>query len=227
MGQYRRLVSTMMVCLLLLPYLAISAMAASEYSGTLSIREGDDHYWKVEGSGKLEFRVEVLSGGAVDVLVTDGPPSFMTLYYEGYKFTNEMVVEEKFTMQGEPAYLVVDNSDSVGVSPQGDVTVKVKWELTGQAWSLLIGILIPIIFVVLIVMRFALRYASRKSRTTNVDYQVENVYVDQQGRQIGSSMAMPAAAASAPTEPQWCPGCGAEMRWDPSQGRSICPYCRT
>jgi len=180
----------------------------------------------VDGDGTLKFKVRVVSGGNVDVLIADGPPSGFSFYYEGYLFTNEGSLEEEFPMQDETAYLVVDNSNDIGVHTVGDVSVKVEYELTGQGWALLLGLLIPIIFIVLIILRVALRFAAGRTRTTTVDYEVENIYVDHQGRQVGSSMAMPAAAATAPTESQWCPGCGAEMRWDPSQGRSICPYCR-
>ncbi len=216
----------MVLALLLLPYMAFAAMAVESYDNTLMIREGDNHYWEVEGSGTLEFRVEVITGGAVDVLITDDAPFGMVFYYEDHKYTNKRLVEDEFPMQDSSEYLVIDNSDEIGVHTTGDVTVKVKFELTGQAAALLLGLLVPIIILILVVLGFVVRRRSRLS-STRADYQVETVYVDESGRRIGSSMEPPpAAAVAAPTESQWCPGCGAEMRWDPSVGRPVCPYCR-
>jgi hypothetical protein len=215
----------MVLSLLLLPYMAFAAMAVESYDNTLMIREGDNHYWEVEGSGTLEFRVEVLSGGTVDVLITDDAPFGMVFYYEDHKYTNKRLVEDEFPMQDSSEYLVIDNSNEIGVHTTGDVTVKVKFELTGQAASLLLGLLLPIIVLVLVVLGIVVRRSRMSS--TRADNQVETVYVDESGRRIGSSMEPPPAAAmAAPSESQWCPGCGAEMRWDPSVGRAVCPYCR-
>jgi hypothetical protein len=197
-------------------------MADDSFNGTITIREGDNHYWEVTGAGTLKFKVDVVSGGSVDVIITDGAPTGLVWYYEDYIFTNEMHVDESFPMQEDSAFLVVDNSNEIGAHPQGDVTVDVDWELTGAAMAMFLGILIPIIIILIIVISIVVRL--RRKKTTRVEYVTEDVYVDQHGRQIGVE-PMGGAPVAPPTEPQWCPGCGAEMRWDAYQSRSVCAYC--
>jgi hypothetical protein len=202
-------------------------MAEDSYDGTVTIAEGDNHYWRVEGDGTLEFKVKVTSGGSVDVLVTDGAPVGFVFYYEDHDYIAVTSVDEEFPMGSEgTVYLVVDNSNDIGVDTQGPVTVDVQWELTGQAVAFLLAVMLPIIFAVLIIVGVVLRFRRGRAAYVQTDTVVEDVYLDQRGAVVAVSSG-PAAAAGPPSEPEWCAGCGAEKQWDQYQGRMLCPYCKT
>jgi hypothetical protein len=206
-------------------------MAEGAQNETVTIAEGDNHYWKVSGDGTLEFKVKVVSGGSVDVLITDGIPVGFVFYYEDYDFIARTYVDEEFPMGSEgTVYLVVDNSNDIGVDATGPVTVDVEWELTGEAFAFLLAVIIPVIFLVLIVVGVIIRFkrgrAAYDRSYSGTDTVMEDVYLNERGQVIGVSSGPPPAARP-PSEPQWCPGCGAEMRWDQRLGRMVCPYCQT
>ena len=223
----KRAIGVLAVLLMLLPFAAVPTHAEDSYQGNVRIGQGDNHYWKVSGQGTLEFTVEVVTGGPVDVLITDDVPTGMVFYYEGHDYIRTSSVKGKFPMGSEgTVYLVVDNSNDVGVDTTGDVTVDVEWELSGQTSAWLAGVLVPIIFLILIVAGLVITVRRRTSRPRYDDTVVEDVYVDERGQVLGVSSGPP-ARGRAPHEPQWCPSCGAEMQWDDYYGRSYCPHCRT
>ena len=193
------------------------------------IGQGGDQYWKIKTHGKINIKVNVIEGGAVDVLITKDEPVGFVLYYE--KWTNIRNLEKTFnTGEDTEVYLLIDNSNKVGVDTVGEVRVHVEWEITGEAGGLLLSILIPMIIIIVVVVGIVVRIVGRGGRSTGPDEGViEDIYVDERGRPISSVVrhAEGPASGRGPREPQWCPDCGAQMRPDPRTGGVLCLQCAT
>ncbi len=212
------------VALLILPLATIPALGDEDHGDeVLTIAAGESAFWAIGGIGDIHFKVEVVAGGPVDVLVAKDRPGTSELRtYEGHRYFGVTSVDEIFDRDKEDTvYLVVDNSDDVGAHTQGDSRVHVEWEIVGELAAFLLRIVGPIV-VVLVALAIAI-VLYRRWRRVEEDpewYELEEVYVDARGRPI------PPPRTEAPGDREvWCPRCGSQMPLDPLTGRHTCPKC--
>ncbi len=216
-----------MVGTLIVPLAGMASFADDRTVKDVTIPQDDNVYWKIKTVGKIEFTVDVVEGGPVDVLITQDLPVGFVIFFE--KWENVRNLDDSFsTGDDTEVYLLIDNTNEVGASSIGDVRVHVEWETTGEAAGWLLSVLVPIIIVIVIILSIVLRFASRgRSRGGTDEVIVEEVYVDEQGRPIARSerVQMEPSSRGGPVGTQWCPNCGAEMGPHPRTGRLFCQHC--
>jgi hypothetical protein len=224
LGVARGLLALLAVALFVLPLSAIPVLG-DEDSGdeVLTIAAGKSAYWTIGGIGDIHFKVEVVAGGPVDVLITKNKPDTSELrHYEGYRYLGVTSVDEIFDREKEDeVYLVVDNSDDVGAHTQGDARVHVEWELVGEFAAMLLRIVGPIVAIFVALAIAIVLYKRWRSVEEDPEWmELEEVYVDARGRPIP-----PPTTSVLEQKEAWCPRCGTQMRIDPLRGKYTCPKC--
>jgi len=128
-----------------------------QYDGTFTIPEGKHQAWETglgAGTG-MEYRVEVVSGGPVDVYVVRDTPYPNLVPYEGEAHEGVMEAGGRMDHCHQYFFIMVDNADAVGANSTGDSEVRVTYRELYQAqdYSLLACssgfIVVPIILLAL------------------------------------------------------------------------------
>ena len=227
MRKMSSIVVLILLTTLILPVAQLPSTAAEKLTGTETVAIDEDKYesFGMGGQGDIRFSVIVVEGGNVDVYVCDSPPTLGSLeYIDGYDYIDVEYVEDSFSRDDDNTmFIVVDNGDNVGVASTGDVTVTVAWTTEKisppeDPISILPAVLIVGFFVVLIIVVLVARV--RRGRAMEPQVIIENVYVDEQGRQVAAPRTPMMSA-----QDKWCPRCGSERRMNPATGRPYCPSC--
>lgn len=108
---------------------------AFDFDETIIIEEGNYHArsFEVEGATLLRLRVISDTGQMVDLLFLT-PENFETYQseqpfdYESVSEIGAVIVEKDFMLFPGDYYLVIDNSERVGTTPEGDVQVSFQFE---------------------------------------------------------------------------------------------------
>jgi hypothetical protein len=175
-------------------------------------------------NGTLSFRVEVVAGGVVDVyLCVPRPPPVMPLTrysYESVGIVTGRLPHAPYTT----VYLVIDNSDTIGMPPVSDVTVNVTWAVQdvplsvagnggdsegSVAWAV---VLVTAAAVAIVAEVALYRKALGEDR-------VERAPKRGGGRVYEPAPLSPGGGVNI------CPSCRGVMRTDPISRTTYCPRC--
>ncbi len=148
---------------------AINLDEPTSYKGTESIGEGEYKSWDTRlGIDRgFNYRVEVVTGGPVDVYVTTDTSHPRLEIVGHHRHENVTVAEGKVDPRSMFVYIMVDNTDVVGGNTSGPVTVEVSYEALdterGGPIQLCSGIFI-VLFSIFLSLPFIIRYLDRRQR---------------------------------------------------------------
>ncbi len=218
--------------------MGLSAPIVMGESDTANIVEGSYESISIDtGGSNVWYHVQVVNGGSVDVYMAD----MIMMYsgtitvYPGHDHIGVRDVEDTLTGASGTVYLVVDNGDSLGSTPSGDVTVQMEWELEFDYVGVALGIISLVIIIVVIVAAVIVK-RRRVQVTTVVEdehgrmlyYETHDEspsYGDTTGGTVGYAPRGAAGGTAAPTE-EYCGICGRSKVFDPATRRTYCPHCR-
>lgn len=179
----------------------------------------------------MEYTVTVDEGGPVDVFIlydTTHPPS---LYPNNIAREYIGVMEASGTVElaGQEYYIMVDNTDEVGVDPSGTVVVTVSYasmEGSGRmSWTIcsVLFVIIPLIIIIAI-HRFNRLRKSMTSASSSPRYSVPST-------QEAAAPPIERPKGLEPDRftvlPEGCQVCGARLVLDSINNVALCPVCGT
>lgn len=202
-----------------------------EYEQTEAIASDRYRSWVTDlGVGEgMEYTVTVDEGGPVDVFIlydtTHPPPDYLIVV----EHVGVMEASGAVESAGRDYYIMVDNTDEVGVDPSGTVVVTVSYasreDVDMRVWN--ICSVLFIVFPIIIIVALLRMKGIRESLSVSTSF-LERATPQAQGEAAPSIKRPKGLDPDRYTVlPESCQVCGARLLLDSINNVTLCPVCGT